>query len=83
MVAKKSELELVLKKLEKMIYGYETLYGMELLGTVLWVCKENENQSLNDVIAHVQSWNPRKKAIMSDQDITTAYTHLMNCGIIG
>ena len=82
LVKKNAKLGLILKKLEKIIYGYETLYGMELLGTVHWICKENDGQSLDEIISRVQSWNSRKKAIMSHQDITNAYEHLVSCGIV-
>lgn len=75
-------LKSVLCKLKKIIYGYETLYGMELLGTVHWVCKNYENRSLNDIVLRVQSWNSRKKAIMSEHDIRIAYEHLMHCDMV-
>lgn len=82
LVDKDIYLKSVLQELSKIIYGYETLYGMELLGTVHWVCKNYDNRSLADVILHVQSWNARKRAIMSEQDITVAYKHLIDCGMI-
>ncbi len=64
------------EKMRKIIYGYETTYGMELLGTVHWVCANDKPASLDDIICKVHAWNKRKKAIMSATDIERAYKHL-------
>lgn len=70
------------KKIEKIIYGYETTFGMELLGTVHWVCSHEKICSEDDVVKYVHNWNNRKKAIMSPSEIKKAYQHLKLCNLI-
>lgn len=70
------------KKIEKIIYGYETTFGMELLGTVHWVCSHEDIRSEDDVVKYVHNWNNRKKAIMSPLEIKRAYQHLKLCNLI-
>lgn len=70
------------EKIKRIIYGYETSFGMELLGTVHWVCTHEDVQSEQDVVRHVHSWNERKKTIMSPENIIRAYNHLKQCDLI-
>lgn len=71
-----------IEKIKKIIYGYETTFGMELLGTVHWVCSHENITSEDDVVNYVHSWNNRKKEIMSRVDITRAYEHLKICNLV-
>ncbi|MBO5946877.1 MAG: macro domain-containing protein [Alphaproteobacteria bacterium] len=71
-----------INKITKIIYGYETTFGMELLGTVHWVCSHETIFSEDDVVKYVHEWNDRKKAIMSQIDITRAYKHLKLCNLV-
>jgi len=45
------------ERISKLIEGFETPCGMELLATVHWVAIENPNATLDQVIAEVQNWN--------------------------
>lgn len=68
----------------KLIRGFETPYGLELLSTVHWVCVKENNQitSLEDTIKAVQEWNPRKKTMMKPKHIEIALNHLQSEGWI-
>ncbi|MGT2439943.1 type II toxin-antitoxin system antitoxin DNA ADP-ribosyl glycohydrolase DarG [Bradyrhizobium betae] len=61
----------------RLIEGFETPYGMELLATVHWAAVENLNAGLNEVIEAVQEWNERKRQIMAPSHIKTAYDRLV------
>lgn len=63
-----------LNKVQEIIKGFETPYGMELLATVHWIMKENE--SLNFVIQGVHGWNERKRKIFNTKHIEKAWNHL-------
>ena len=69
---------IALQKLVALIDGFESPYGLELLGTIHWVvAQEGVNPEDTDaVIAAVQEWNPRKKRVMQTQHITIALNRL-------
>ncbi len=81
-ISQRPNLSNAVDKVKKIIYGYETTFGMELLGTVHWVCTHENIKSEDDVADYVHSWNDRKKAIMSKVDIERAYEHLKRCGLV-
>jgi O-acetyl-ADP-ribose deacetylase (regulator of RNase III) len=67
-----------LERVARLIEGFETPYGMELLASVHWVV-EHENTELNDlgaVIAAVHKWNPRKHRLFSPEHIGVAWKRL-------
>ncbi len=67
-----------LAKVEELIEGFESPYGMELLSTVHWVVAKDSVSSENTdaVISAVQGWNTRKKALMKPEHIKIALTQL-------
>jgi O-acetyl-ADP-ribose deacetylase (regulator of RNase III) len=73
-----------LKRVEKLIEGFETPYGMELLATVHWVAThegpqgETPARNSDEAIARVHLWNPRKKHIFRPQHIRTAWEQLFD-----
>ena len=76
------EREKPLERVEKLIEGFETPYGMELLSTVHWVVK-HEEVTLGDLEAireKVESWNKRKKDLMKPRHIEKAYLRLEQQG---
>jgi O-acetyl-ADP-ribose deacetylase (regulator of RNase III) len=68
------------ERVRKLINGFETPYGMELLATVHWVAQEPNVHSLNDAIAAVRGWNERKRAILREEHIRLAWERLKNNG---
>ena len=67
-----------LDSVARLIRGFETPYGMELLATVYWVTKESPEVAKDPdlVIIKVQEWSPRKKFRMRPQHITKALNRL-------
>ncbi len=48
-------------RVARLIHGFETPYGMELLATVHWVCTREGAKSSEDAIRRTYAWNERKK----------------------
>jgi O-acetyl-ADP-ribose deacetylase (regulator of RNase III) len=78
----KPEAEEHLERVKKLIEGFETPYGMELLSTVHWLVK-HEKSLLGDLDAirkKVELWNKRKKTLMKPQHIHKAFQRLEQQG---
>ncbi len=70
-----------LERVARLIDGFETPFGMELLGTVHWVMSHGANAAdLEDVIANVHAWSARKRSAMKDGHIRAAWTRLHEQG---
>lgn len=67
-----------LEKVEQLIQGFETPYGMELLSTVHWVAKRDSDTApeLDKIVEKVQQWTQRKKIIMKPFHIEKAWKKL-------
>jgi hypothetical protein len=66
-------------EVSKLIEGFETPYGMELLATVHWVATEECAEAREDVevaIRQVHAWNSRKRQLMQPAHITAAWNTL-------
>jgi O-acetyl-ADP-ribose deacetylase (regulator of RNase III) len=64
------------RRVEELIEGFQSPYGMELLATVHWVAKHGKANSLPAAIAEVQSWNDRKRRLMKEEHIEAAWNRL-------
>jgi O-acetyl-ADP-ribose deacetylase (regulator of RNase III) len=51
----------------KLVAGFETPFGLELLATVHWVATRENATGIEDVAAKVYAWNERKKRFLPDQ----------------
>jgi len=49
-------------RVTRLIHGFETPYGMELLATVHWVCTREGASSGEDAVRRTYAWNERKKS---------------------
>ncbi|WP_080874435.1 type II toxin-antitoxin system antitoxin DNA ADP-ribosyl glycohydrolase DarG [Oceanobacillus timonensis] len=65
-----------LEKVNEVIHGFETPYGLELLATVHWVLKKNKPNSDEDLIQAIHNWNERKKRLFPPKHILKASKHL-------
>jgi O-acetyl-ADP-ribose deacetylase (regulator of RNase III) len=67
-----------LERVRRLIEGFETPYGMELLATVHWVA-HSESAARNDAeeaVRLVQEWSVRKRRTFRPQHIRTAWGQL-------
>ena len=70
-----------LDRVAALIEGFETPFGMELLGTVHWVMQHGANpDDADDVLAKVQSWSERKRSQMKDGHVRAAWARLHEQG---
>jgi O-acetyl-ADP-ribose deacetylase (regulator of RNase III) len=67
-----------IKRIEHLVDGFETPFGMELLSTVHWVASyECKSESSNEeIIAKVHQWNTRKEKLFQPHHIHTAINRL-------
>lgn len=65
-----------LDRVARLIEGFESPYGMELLATVHWVAAHEGAAGLDAVIDSVHAWNTRKRKLMAQEHITLAYDRL-------
>lgn len=73
----KTDMQLLDKidKVSKLVNGFETSFGLELLATVHWVISKENKSNIDDIIDGVYSWN-KKKQKFSTKQIKTAYNIL-------
>ena len=67
-----------LQKVSELIEGFETPFGMELLGTVHWAMTNlvDDPADVDRVIQKVHSWSERKRSTMGDHHIRAAWGRL-------
>ncbi len=63
----------------KLVEGFETPFGLELLATVHWVASRESATTAEDAIAKVYAWNDRKKRF-SPRQISIAFATLRSKG---
>ena len=75
-----------LERVARLIEGFETPYGMELLATVHWVSHRGgpgagaPARSPEEAIAQIHTWNPRKQEVFRPGHIHTAWSQLLQQG---
>jgi hypothetical protein len=70
------------ERVESLIEGFETPFGLELLSTVHWVLKETPEcrENLPLTVSEVHSWNNRKAEIFYAAQIHLAWSQLKEKG---
>ncbi|MEY4561772.1 MAG: hypothetical protein RLZZ618_1049 [Pseudomonadota bacterium] len=69
------------ERVERLIDGYQSSYGMELLASVHWVAtQESGARTVDEAILAVHQWNDRKRAIMRPEHIQSAWQRLSSEG---
>jgi O-acetyl-ADP-ribose deacetylase (regulator of RNase III) len=66
------------ERVERLIEGFETPFGLELLSTVHWVLQETPEcrENLPKTVSEVHSWNNRKAEIFNAAQIELAWAQL-------
>lgn len=67
-----------LQQVGRLIEGFETPYGMELLSSVHFVAKHEPLPATNedDAVRLVHAWIDRKKKVLKSEHIRVAWAHL-------
>lgn len=69
-------------KVEELIAGFQSPYGMELLSTVHWVATKERAQNPAQAWEYIQAWNKRKHQLMQPVHIEVAWQQLTELGWI-
>lgn len=69
------------ERIARLIEGFETPYGMELLATVHWAAKEADDPAdPSEVTRRVHAWNKRKRDLMTIEHVRVAHSRLTDQG---
>lgn len=49
------------EKVAELVNGFESSFGLELLASVHWVIKQENAQTIDDIIQKIYAWNERKR----------------------
>lgn len=72
-----SELEARIDRVRRVIDGFQSPYGMELIASVHWVAAhESGVDSLDDAITAVHAWNTRKRTLLEPAHVEAAWQRL-------
>jgi hypothetical protein len=80
-LAKHEQTQQHFNRVTELIEGFETSFGMELLSTVHWVTAQEKPETVEDAIAKVHAWNPRKR-MFEPRHIRLAWERLYETGWI-
>lgn len=69
-------------RVSKLIAGFETPFGMELLATVHWVARHEEAASADEAVERSYAWGARKRMFTAEQ-IHSAWKALSEHGWLG
>ena len=65
-----------IKRVEQLIDGFQSSYGMELLATMHWVATHENARSVEDVNKAIAKWNKRKREIMKPEHVQVVWDRL-------
>ncbi len=73
-----------LERVQRLIEGFETPYGMELLASIHWVASDAAApaRSAQEAVAKVHAWNQRKAAMFRPDHIAVGWKRLSSEGWI-
>lgn len=69
-----------LARVVKLIEGFESPYGMELLASVHWVAASDGAATLEQAVERIHAWSDRKRKQMSPEHIAIAWRRLAELG---
>lgn len=70
-----------IQRVLKLVEGYESAYGLELLASVHWMAAlEGGTNDLSSVTERVQGWSQRKRRMFTAQHIESAWQRLHDHG---
>ncbi|WP_407977634.1 macro domain-containing protein (plasmid) [Brucella pseudogrignonensis] len=72
----------VIEKVDKLIQGYESPYGLELLSSVHWLAKHEKHSPIEKIIEEMAKWNENKRSLFQEDAIRAAYDRLTDDGLL-
>lgn len=73
---------IVIDQLSKLIQGYESPYGLELLSSIHWLAHHEGHYPVEKIIDEMMSWNENKRNSFSEDAIRLAYGRLKKDGLV-
>jgi len=70
------------RSVSKLIQGFETPFGLELLASVHWVAVREDARDVGDAQARLYAWNDRKR-MFTRRHVDVAWEALLRAGWIG
>jgi len=74
--------EQIIDRLSKLIQGYESPYGLELLSSVHWLAHHEGHYPVEKIIDEMMSWNENKRNTFGEDAIRAAYGRLKEDGLL-
>ncbi len=73
-----------LERVVNLIEGYETPYGMELLSSVHWLAKRDDQPAATivEAVNGMKTWNSRKRKMFQAKHIELAWDRLTEAGLL-
>tara|TARA_R110000796_G_scaffold38859_4_gene97413 strand:+ start:3572 stop:4609 length:1038 start_codon:yes stop_codon:yes gene_type:complete len=72
----------IIDKLSKLIQGYESPYGLELLSSVHWLAQHEGHYPVEKIIEEMIGWNEHKRNSFSEDAIRVAYDRLQEDNLL-
>ena len=72
----------VIDRLSKLIQGYESPYGLELLSSVHWLAHHEGHYPVEKIIEEMMSWNENKRNSFDELAVRLAYKRLQEDGLL-
>lgn len=67
-------------RVEQLISGFQSPFGMELLASVHWVAKHEGATNSAQALEKIHQWTPRKKHLMNAHHVESAWNQLQQQG---
>ena len=71
-----------IERVSKLIDGFETPYGMELLSSIHWIVDNEHKTNFERIVESVLGWSDRKRRILKSEHIEIALGRLKEQGWI-
>jgi len=72
----------IIHRLDKLIQGYESPYGLELLSSVHWLAHHEKHSPVEKIVEEMQNWNEGKRNSFNEDAIRLAYERLQSDGLL-
>ncbi len=69
-----------IERVQRLIEGFESPLGLELLATVHWAARHSESRTPDEAMAIVAEWTPRKRDHFRPRHVTVAWERLEHEG---
>lgn len=66
----------IVDKLSKLVQGYESPYGLELLSSVHWLVHHEKHDAVENIINGIRGWSEDKRSSFNDKAIRLAHARL-------